>query len=252
MNVPFTVVEEKEGKLRQRFILWTYDANRVVEADGYEAIVPLSHVSKYSTRDFRCGFYGIEIPAASRRLFTFQDGDCNWWQLTRLPMGHACAPELMHTLASTAAGHPDYVDGRRAVSSEVLVHVWESDWVDNIRYAGPRNLVLKATSYPDALAAEARMTWKAADTRTATCRYEFLCLGVDWNHSDGTVGVSAKMQSRLQRAEESVRAGKMSAAEIESLAGRVGDCRSLRGRVLLRPEVFSTADERPQSGREVS
>ncbi|KAJ9435250.1 hypothetical protein DIPPA_05142 [Diplonema papillatum] len=232
MNVPFTVVEEKEGKLRQRFILWTYDANRVVEADGYEAHVPLSHVSKYlhavnrecgSTRDFRCGFYGIEIPAASRRLFAFQDGGGNWWQLTRLPMGHSCAPELMHTLASTTAGHPDYVDGRHAVSSEVLVHVW----VDNIRYAGPRNLVLKATSDLDALAAEARITWKAADTRTAACRYEFL--GVDWKHSDGTVGVSAKMQSRLQRAEESVRAGKMSAAGIESLAGRLLHASAIAG-----------------------
>ncbi|KAJ9435146.1 hypothetical protein DIPPA_06953 [Diplonema papillatum] len=129
----------------------------------------------------------------------------------------------MYTLASTTAGHPDYVDGKHAVSSEVLVHVW----VDNIRYAGPRNLVLKATSYPDALAAEARITSKAADTRNAACRYEFL--GVDWKHSDGTVGVSAKMQSRLQRAEESVRAGKMSAAEIKSLAGRLLHASAIAG-----------------------
>ncbi|KAJ9438345.1 hypothetical protein DIPPA_15842 [Diplonema papillatum] len=166
MNVPFTVVEEKRG---QRFILWTYDANRVVEgADGYEAHVPLSHVSKY--------LHAVNRECGSTR--DFSDGDGNWWQLPRLPIGHSCAPELMYTLASTTAGHPDYVDGKHAVSSEVLVHVW----VDNIRYAGPRNLVLKATSYPDALAAEARITSKAADTRNAACRYEFL--GVDWKHSD--------------------------------------------------------------------
>ncbi|KAJ9438178.1 hypothetical protein DIPPA_25160, partial [Diplonema papillatum] len=213
MNVPFTVVEEKERKLRQRFILWTYDANRVVEADGYEAHVPLSHVSKY--------LHAVNRECGSTR--DFSDGDGNWWQLTRLPIGHSCAPELMYTLASTTAGHPDYVDGKHAVSSEVLVHVW----VDNIRYAGPRNLVLKATSYPDALAAEARITSKAADTRNAACRYEFL--GVDWKHSDGTVGVSAKMQSRLQRAEESVRAGKMSAAEIKSLAGRLLHASAIAG-----------------------
>ncbi|KAJ9436842.1 hypothetical protein DIPPA_22809 [Diplonema papillatum] len=183
MNVPFTVVEEKE----------------------------------------RVGSTGWRFQLRLADFSPFSDGDGNWWQLTRLPIGHSCAPELMYTLASTTAGHPDYVDGKHAVSSEVLVHVW----VDNIRYAGPRNLVLKATSYPDALAAEARITSKAADTRNAACRYEFL--GVDWKHSDGTVGVSAKMQSRLQRAEESVRAGKMSAAEIKSLAGRLLHASAIAG-----------------------
>ncbi|KAJ9437968.1 hypothetical protein DIPPA_04856 [Diplonema papillatum] len=209
MNVPFTVVEEKERKLRQRFILWTYDANRVVESGRI--------------RGSRVGSTGWRFQLRLADFSPFSDGDGNWWQLTRLPIGHSCAPELMYTLASTTAGHPDYVDGKHAVSSEVLVHVW----VDNIRYAGPRNLVLKATSYPDALAAEARITSKAADTRNAACRYEFL--GVDWKHSDGTVGVSAKMQSRLQRAEESVRAGKMSAAEIKSLAGRLLHASAIAG-----------------------
>ncbi|KAJ9458747.1 hypothetical protein DIPPA_13704 [Diplonema papillatum] len=191
LNVPFTVVEEKEGKLRQRFILWTYDANATVETDGYQAHVPLCHVSEYlhavdrecgSTRDFRCGFYGIEIPPSSRALFSFQDSAGRWWQLTRLPMGHSCAPELMHTLASTAAGHPDYVVSEHAAPSEVLVHIW----VDNIRYAGPRDQVLAATTDLDALATQAHITWKAADTMTAAKRYEFI--GVDWHHADRTRG----------------------------------------------------------------
>ncbi|KAJ9452182.1 hypothetical protein DIPPA_12445 [Diplonema papillatum] len=232
LNVPFTVVEEKEGALRQRFILWTYDANAVVETDGYQAHVPLQHVSQYleavseecgSTRDFRCGFYGIEIPIASRGLFAFQDDAGEWWELTRLPMGHSCAPELMHTVASTAAGHPEYVDGQYAVSSDVVVHVW----VDNIRYAGPHDLVLAVTSRLDELASEAGMTWKAADTQTAAQRYEFI--GVEWNHADGTVGVSRKMRSRLQRAEDAIEGGSMTASDVESLAGRLLHASAITG-----------------------
>ncbi|KAJ9440250.1 hypothetical protein DIPPA_01611, partial [Diplonema papillatum] len=223
------VVEEKEGVLRQRFILWTYDANAVVETDGYQAHVPLQHVSQYleavseecgSTRDFRCGFYGIEIPIASLGLFAFQDDAGEWWELTRLPVGHSCAPELMHTVASTAAGHPEYVDGQYA---DVVAHVW----VDNIRYAGPRDLVLAVTSRLDELASEAGMTWKAADTQTAAQRYEFI--GVEWNHADGTVGVSRRMRSRLQRAEDAIEAGSMSASYVESLADRLLHASAITG-----------------------
>ncbi|KAJ9457872.1 rab1 small GTP-binding protein [Diplonema papillatum] len=46
-NVPFTVVEEKTGRLRQRFILWTQEANDLLSRQGYVAQVPLGHVSEY-------------------------------------------------------------------------------------------------------------------------------------------------------------------------------------------------------------
>ncbi|KAJ9453360.1 hypothetical protein DIPPA_22948 [Diplonema papillatum] len=129
----------------------------------------------------------------------------------------------MHTVASTAAGHPEYVDGQYAVSSDVVVHVW----VDNIRYAGPHDLVLAVTSRLDELASEAGMTWKAADTQTAAQRYEFI--GVEWNHADGTVGVSRKMRSRLQRAEDAIEGGSMTASDVESLAGRLLHASAITG-----------------------
>ncbi|KAJ9461067.1 hypothetical protein DIPPA_19709 [Diplonema papillatum] len=129
----------------------------------------------------------------------------------------------MHTVASTAAGHPEYVDGKYVVSSDVVVHVW----VDNIRYAGPHDLVLAVTSRLDELASEAGMTWKAADTQTAAQRYEFI--GVEWNHADGTVGVSRKMRSRLQRAEDAIEGGSMTASDVESLAGRLLHASAITG-----------------------
>ncbi|KAJ9437624.1 hypothetical protein DIPPA_26893, partial [Diplonema papillatum] len=36
-NVPFTVVEDKAGRLRQRFILWTQEANDLLSRQGYVA-----------------------------------------------------------------------------------------------------------------------------------------------------------------------------------------------------------------------
>eukprot|EP00754_Rhynchopus_humris_P028425 Rhum_TRINITY_DN15154_c1_g1::Rhum_TRINITY_DN15154_c1_g1_i2::g.140951::m.140951 len=117
-NVPFTVVEEKESGPRQRFILWTKEANARVAAAGYVADIPLGHVSEYldvvshecgSTRDFKTGFYAVPIPAAARHLFRYQDDEGRWSELERLPMGHSCAPEIMHTLCASAAGDPTYV-----------------------------------------------------------------------------------------------------------------------------------------------
>ncbi|KAJ9471923.1 ASC1-like protein 1 [Diplonema papillatum] len=224
VNVPFTVVEEKEGALRQRFILWTHEANDAIEADGYEAQVPLKHVSTYldavhaecgSTRDLRCGFYGVEVPRGARDAFRFQDDAGDWWELTRLPMGHTCAPELMHTLTSTIAGHPDFVKTVHAVPAAVTVHTW----VDNVRYAGSRKDVLEASRKVDELAARSKVTWKDADTRTASTRYEFI--GVDWDHQSGKVGISARLSKKLARDLVEVRKGAMSASGLETLGGRL-------------------------------
>ncbi|KAJ9450824.1 TcC31.12 [Diplonema papillatum] len=130
-------------------------------------------------------------------------------------MGHTCAPELMHTLTSTVAGHPDFVKQEHAVPSTLTVHTW----VDNIRYAGSRKEVLEATRIVDDLAAQAKVTWKQADTRTASSRYEFI--GVDWDHSKNKVGISAKLAKKLARDVEEVRTGAMSASGLETLGGRL-------------------------------
>ena len=99
-NMPFTVVEHKSTGLRQRFILWTKESNELLVEKGYVADVPLKHISEYldaaldecaSGRDFRTGFYQVEIPVEARKNFRFQTDDGLWYELTRLPMGHSCA-----------------------------------------------------------------------------------------------------------------------------------------------------------------
>ncbi|KAJ9436746.1 hypothetical protein DIPPA_28435 [Diplonema papillatum] len=230
-SVPFTVLEEKDGSLRQRFILWTLDGNRAAEAAGYVASVPLAHVSHYlgavheecgTTRDFRTGFYAIEIPKAVRHLFRFTTDDGSWWELNRLPMGHACAPELMHTLAAVSAGHPDFVLPE-LVEGEVVVHVW----VDNIRYAGSRQCVLAATRRLDQTAVDCSLTWKDADSRTAAPRYEFI--GVDWRHSVSQVSLSSKLCRKLMTTRYELQASSLSAGDIEALGGRLLHASAIAG-----------------------
>ena len=225
-NVPFTVLEEKPEGMRQRFILWTKDANSWLE-EKYTAQVPLHHISRYldqvreecgTTRDFRTGFYAIEIPEEARRLFRFQTEGGSWFELCRLPMGHVCAPEIMHTMAAAAAGDPGYVRPEwqaRGVRVDVFI--------DNIRYTGGAGEVLAATANLDAAAEEFCLTWKPADSNTAEAKYTFL--GVDFDHEGAEVKVSLKIKRRL----EAVDLGMVTAGQLESMGGRLMHASAVAG-----------------------
>lgn len=226
-NVPFTVLEEKPTGMRQRFILWTKLANEWVERTGYEARVPLGHVSQYldavrancgSTRDFKTGFFAIEVPANARRWFQFADDKGELYELTRLPMGHTCAPELMHTLAAVAAGDPLFVTPEHATRG-VVVHVW----VDNIRYTGPQEAVSRETSRLDGTAAACNITWKPEDSVSCGLKYDFI--GVTFDHSADTVTPSAKLVRKLT----CLNLNHTRAGDLESLAGRLLHASAIAG-----------------------
>ena len=226
-NVPFTVVEEKPTGLRQRFILWTREANDCLDEAGYEAKVPLGHVSQYlsaveqecgSVRDLRCGFFQVEIPMEARRNFRFLDDAGVWWELTRLPMGHSCAPELMHTITAVIGGDTDYVRDEYAMK-EVTVHTW----IDGVRLCGTRGDVVTATKRMDARAANCRVTWKPEDSVTASESYVFI--GVSFEHAKNSVTPSPKLIKKLFSVELSV----ASASTLESLAGRLLHATAIAG-----------------------
>ena len=152
----------------------------------------------------------MEIPESARHLFRFQDAEGRWSELERLPMGHSCAPEIMHTLCAAAAGDPTYVSACWA-AKHVTVHCW----IDNIRYTGRREAVLRESGRLDETARIFACTWKAADTNTAASAYDFL--GVTFDHVDQTVTPSAKLRGRLDGA----RLDAVSAGDIEALGGRL-------------------------------
>lgn len=225
--VPFTVVEEKETGLRQRFILWTRGANDELDRKGYKAQVPIGHISEYlsavnaecaSTRDFKTGFYAIEIPVEFRKFFRFRDADGEWWELTRLPMGHCCAPELMHTLAAVAAGHPAFVKAVYAAKG-----VRTDIWIDNVRYSGSRTAVERETKRLDATAVECSLTWKPSDTKNQATHYDFI--GVTWDHERHRVSPSSRLCAKLLKA--NLRCD--TAGALESLGGRLLHASAIAG-----------------------
>eukprot|EP01063_Lacrimia_lanifica_P023170 TRINITY_DN3065_c0_g5_i4.p1 TRINITY_DN3065_c0_g5~~TRINITY_DN3065_c0_g5_i4.p1 ORF type:complete len:484 (+),score=7.65 TRINITY_DN3065_c0_g5_i4:960-2411(+) len=226
-NVPFVVVEERDGALRLRFILWTKGANDAL-ADVYQPEVPLHHVSEYlsaaatsevaSLRDLATSFYQIELPEHVRKYFAFQDAQGNWFELNRLPMGHTCAPELMHSLTSTIAHHPSYVS-----AEHVLPGVKIESFVDNIRISGARAAVAAATSQVDAEAAAAGVTWKPADSRNEATVYTFL--GVVHDHAAQTVVISESLRVKMASALD----GSMTYAAAEQLGGRLVHASAVAG-----------------------
>ena len=68
-------------------------------------------------------------------------------------------------------------------------------WIDNIRYTGKREAVLRESGRLDETAWTFACTWKAADTNTAASMYDFL--GVMFDHVGQTVTLSAKLRGRL-------------------------------------------------------
>ena len=238
INIPFTVLELKSDGPRQRFILWTIEENNRLKIDGYQAQVPLFHVSFYleavrevcaSTRDLRTGFYQVEIPQYARHLFRFQSDDGSWFELLRLPMGHRCAPEIMHTLTACVAGDPRYVLPQFS-AKEVCVHIW----IDNIRYVGTQEAVVRESARLDENATRCNVSWKAAESFTNVQDYDFI--GVHFNHSSHSVRPADKIMTKISSALEKVKdTSRLTAGELESFAGRLMHASSIAD---IAPGIF--------------
>ena len=202
-------------------------ANELLVKKGYVADVPLEHISRYldasltecaSGRDFRTGFYQVEIPLDARKYFRFKTDDDHWYELSRLPMGHSCAPEIMHSLAATIAGHPDYVKSELAIN-DVRIDVW----IDNIRYSGSRENTETRTKELDEVATKASATWKQADSFDLSASYDFL--GVQFDHLRNSVVIADRLKKKIFGA----RLSKITASELESLMGRLMHASAVSG-----------------------
>ena len=113
---PFTTVEHRTQGPRRRFICWPERQNAAVQ-EVYQPDLKINQPSTYIPRiqysgavkrDLKCGFFQIDIPLYARPFYRFKyEGTV--YQMSRMPMGHMCAPELQHILTSVLSGHPDFV-----------------------------------------------------------------------------------------------------------------------------------------------
>jgi hypothetical protein len=218
----FTVLEERETGLRQRFILWTKGLNQWMKEAEYHARVPLHHISHYlqdigreftATRDITCGFYTIEIPASQQYLFRFADEEGSIYQMTRLPMGHAGAPEIMQMITAALAGDPCVVKPEYASKSLTRV------WIDNIKLSGQPKVVQDDLQRIDQFAKQVGIIWKPSDSYEGVGPVNWI--GVSWNHGNGTVKVAEKTLRKInQQVDEWNSATLIRRESIEQLVGR--------------------------------
>lgn len=196
--MPFTVEEERSGSLRRRFILWTKEDNEVQNAD-YRAVVDLRHVSWYLgaaedecavKRDLRCGFFQVPLSIAAREKTKFRDGNGKTWRLTRLPMGHVCAPEVMHTLTRVLAGDPTACAAGKAFIGG-RIHVF----VDGIRFSGSKAMCAKYQEFVDQRAVRTGCTFKESDSYTGG-EYDFC--GVRFDHAAHNVALTERMREKCR------------------------------------------------------
>lgn len=220
--LPFTVLEDKfkdDGmETVRRFICWTRIHNENLK-HLYKANVPLAHVSNYlkmankafaSTLDLRASFWQVAIPEKVRHFFRFRDDAGNLWELCRLPMGHVCAPELMHTLVATLAGHPDF-----SIAPHAATRVEVAVWIDNIDICGEETKVTTQTDKVEALAKKANFTF---GSKKSGREVEFI--GVHFNHEKKTVAVGKKAMSKLEASSKEMETG-LTMGGLERLVARL-------------------------------
>jgi hypothetical protein len=217
--IPFSVSESKAGTLRRRFILWPKWLNDLIYKKGYTPRVPLQHGSTYldavcdeaaTVRDFKLGFFGLPIPEYARKNFRFQSANGKFYQMTRLPMGHVCAPELMQIVSSVVAGLPSHCHPEYSLTGGRI-----DVWIDNLRASGSHDFAQRAAKFFDSTAALVNATWKAEDSFSDVQTYTFI--GVLWRHDKRTVEVSQKVLNKLPE----VAPDKITLRELEALAGRL-------------------------------
>ena len=209
----FTVDEEKSGQTRRRMIFWPKKLNEQL-LNSYKASIPLDHISKYLhsvkedfgvCRDLTAGFYQIPIPKKAQRFFSFMDEESNIFELLRLPMGLATAPEICHILTSVVAGNAIYVKPEFALKRVEV-------WIDNIRITGDKDYTEYASYALDEAAKN--LGFQFNECEQPLQKYSFL--GVEFNHATKSVRPAEKTINKIKTSSPN-----LTIEDLESLVSRL-------------------------------
>jgi hypothetical protein len=213
----FTVVEDNKGDPRRRIITWSKSSNEVVRESGFRSCAPLFHTSHYLQDvceptacqfDLKLGFYQVPLTAAERTNFRFQSAAGEWYQLTRLPMGHCASVDVMQLLTMVLAGcHEVVLPQFRCPGRSPQV------WVDGARFAGTKSQVTVAIKFFIDTAREANATLKHAPQEETS--YEFV--GVKFDHLRKEVSMGKKTRQQLPHSVPT----RLTAQDLEQLVGRM-------------------------------
>jgi hypothetical protein len=209
----FTVVDGD----RRRNITWSVDGNSAAHKAGFGSNVPLFHSSVYAAAaiydagvqfDLRAGFYQLELTAAERPFFRFYDTQGRLFQMTRLPMGHSAAVDLMQLVTMTIAGNHEVV-----LPQHRCPHRSPHTYVDGARFAGSPAEAADVLRFWSRSAEFFGATFKAPPL----VQQEYDFVGIRFDHRCHTVRLADKTASKIPQSIPT----STTVAELQTLLGRL-------------------------------
>jgi hypothetical protein len=200
-GIAFTVVEEREGKSRQRMIFWPKEINEILTPDVYKAEMRLPHVSRLVPAvtdeaavvgDLKIAFYQHQLDATARQFYRFQiindtDPDAVY-EMCRMCMGSRPACEVQQLTTEAIAGCL-----HAAIPRFANLHTTNNVVVDGIRLAGSRAHCRAAIDRVNAAAQLVGATFK--EPPAIVTNYTFN--GVDFDHENKRIAVAAKTKNKI-------------------------------------------------------
>jgi hypothetical protein len=195
----FTVVELKPDGPRRRNISHPADVNTAAYNRGFTSEVASLLPKPYDTVravlqpcgvsfDLALGFYQVPLSPEAQSYAAFRDASGRTLLLTRMPMGHCAAVDVMQLLTMALAGCSSV-----CVPSECCPHGDAQVYVDGARLAGSQKTCAAAGSWWSARAELFGATFKASPHATRT--YDFL--GIHFNHSKQQVSIAPHTLSKF-------------------------------------------------------
>ena len=243
-GIPFNVIEEKDGKLRRRFIFWTKAMNDFLEeVENYQPDLKNLKFQNYYldsaadnlavTGDLKISFFQVEIPESARQYFRFTDADGNIYQLTRLPMGLKVSPEIMQLIVECLAGLPEACKPSAKINGieydlqdrDGDVKVWIDGFANSYLNSNAANRAMERIK---AIARYCKVTWKDPGVIIER-KYDFV--GVHFDHENHTVKVADKTLNKLPSA-SFVPKQSIKISELERLVSRLIFCSSVTRDIL--------------------
>ena len=133
--------------------------------------------------------FQVELPVEARAHYRFAYNG-GLYQLKRMPMGHACAPEIQHIATSVLAGDGKYTSLAHRFKGQLDIYL------DGIRFSGTAEQSHVYEQWLEERAKDIGMTFKPSDSYIGT-NYNFL--GIEYDHSQQKCRIGERFLNKIPK-----------------------------------------------------
>jgi hypothetical protein len=217
-GIAFTVIEERDGKARRRFILWPRQLNSEMQfyspefkvntvVDDLAEIYAGTHAAVF---DLAVGFWQCVLMEKVRAFFAFRTR-YGTFAPKRMVMGARPAPEVMHEILHTLVAE--------ALRRAPHVKVTEATYIDGVRFVGSRDDVVEISEHFRNVCIEAGATLK--ETSEAKCHTQGIWKGVMYDYIAKTVHLPEASLGKLEQCKRALFHNDATLADLMTAHGRL-------------------------------